>query len=79
MRYAFHCTGRYGCRKESPSRRRAFLVPREIHARSYRTTSGAEEGRGGIRLGGRTSSGTSSQRNKKWDRVDYPIKRAYIS
>jgi hypothetical protein len=48
MRYAFHCAGRYGRQNESPSRRRAFLVPREIHARSYQTASGAGERRGSI-------------------------------
>jgi hypothetical protein len=48
MRYAFRCTGRYDRQKESPSRRRAFLVLREIYARLYRTTPGAGERRGGI-------------------------------
>jgi hypothetical protein len=40
-----HRTRSYGCRKASPSRRCVFLVPREIHALSYRELQGREKGK----------------------------------
>ncbi|KAF8960545.1 hypothetical protein BDZ97DRAFT_1760671 [Flammula alnicola] len=69
--YAIHYTGSNGHRKTSPSCRRAFPVPREIYARSYRRTSGAGEARDGI---GRRQSNLERgpisgklQRHETWD------------
>lgn len=82
MSYVFHCMGRYGRGKASLGRPHAFLVPPEIHARSYWRTSGREKGEAVLDVGGRTSSGASSretQRTEISDRVDYPDKESMYS
>ena len=68
-----------GVAKSSPG------VPRNprIHVRSYQTTSGAREGKGGVGRHQRSqrSNVESSQGNsemKKLDRVDYPDKKCII-
>ena len=81
--YTFHYTGNYGCRKASPSRRRAFLVPREIYALLYRRTPGVGEEKSGI--GCRQSNVgvgprlKKTQRNETCDRVDYPDNESIYS
>jgi len=63
--------------KASPGRRRVFLVTREMHAISYQRIPGREKGKAVLDVGCRTSEWALSQRNKSWDGVDYPDKRAF--
>ena len=77
MCYASHRTGRVWSSKSMAKSSPCVPCTQDIHTRSYRTSSGVGEGVGGIglrRLG--IERELVSQRNEKWEHVDYPDKKS---